>query len=198
MQAKNIIFDCFGVICHPPISGWYMNHAKKFSFIDYNLNNTLVDFDLNKISEDQLFEYFSKYPFVNSNKEKLRDEIDSYLGIDHELVEYIKKIKKEGHKIFLLSNANHNFFERKVYKDFPEFKNLFDDIIISSEIGMVKPNRDIFMFLLDKHSLNSEDCIFIDDNKVNVEAAENVGILSYLYKNFDEFEVFFENQLGKN
>lgn len=98
------------------------------------------------------------------------------------MVDIIKKIKKTGGKLFLLSNISIGFAEN--YKDVPELKglfDLFDGLVFSGPIGLVKPNACIFNHLLQKYKLKAEECIFIDDNKNNISGAENVGITGYLF-----------------
>ena len=65
------------------------------------------------------------------------------------------------------------------------FKNefaLFDDCIISGDCGFVKPNTQMLKIVLDRHNLSKEECIFIDDQPENIEAAQAFGIDSILYK----------------
>lgn len=46
---------------------------------------------------------------------------------------------------------------------------------------MVKPNKDIFEYLLKNFSINAEESIFIDDNASNINGANSVGIYTYLF-----------------
>lgn len=193
MNKKYLVFDCFGVILSPVISLWHSKLLLENNFKNEDFRKVLIDFDLNKIDENGLINYFLKYPFLQSDRETIQNEIDSFLEIDEDLVSLIKILKKKKFKIFLLSNANHNFFERKVYKKYPEFKDLFDDIIISSLVGLVKPNQEIFQYFVSKHNLHKSDCLFIDDNSTNVEAAKRFGIDSFLYSDVVGFETYLKN-----
>jgi HAD superfamily hydrolase (TIGR01509 family) len=58
---------------------------------------------------------------------------------------------------------------------------LFDGLVISGEVGMVKPNADIYRYLLDTYKLDPAECIFIDDRDDNIEAGEKLGIKGYLF-----------------
>jgi putative hydrolase of the HAD superfamily len=192
-KINTIIFDCFGVICDPVINGWYKEHRLKKGFVDDNFKKMLIQSDLGKLSENDIFEYIMKYEDINFSKEELRNEIDSYLTLDTKLADIIKKLKSKGYKTVLLSNSNSTFFERKVYSTYPEFKNLFDEIIISASIGMVKPNKEIYMHTLDKINSKPEESLFIDDSKENVDGAIDVGINGYLYTDSDSFVEYIEN-----
>ena len=99
-----------------------------------------------------------------------------------EMIDIIKKIKEKGGKLFLLSNISIGFAEN--YKNVTELKelfDLFDGLVFSGPIGIVKPNAEIFKHLLQKYDLKAEECIFIDDNKNNISCAQIVGITGYLF-----------------
>lgn len=189
---NTFIFDCFGVICEPVLNGWYKENRLKHGFIDENLHEVLKQFDLGMLSEDDIVEYFLKYEGVNSTKETLRKEIDAFLKLDQGLANTIKKLKSAGYKIALLSNANHSFFERKIYIDYPEFQSLFDEIVISSAVGMVKPNADIYLHTLEKIKSKAEESIFIDDSKQNVDAAVALGMSGYVYTDCASFADYID------
>ena len=64
---------------------------------------------------------------------------------------------------------------------------LVDGIVVSADVKMIKPNIEIYKYLLNKYQLNKEECIFIDDRIKNVEASFKVGIkaIQYLHNNDD-------------
>ena len=62
------------------------------------------------------------------------------------------------------------------------FLNLFDGVIISSRINMVKPEPRIFMHLLKTYHLDPAQTLFIDDSPANIKAAKNIGIKAILFK----------------
>ncbi len=96
--------------------------------------------------------------------------------------ELLKEIKANGGKLYLLSNISKGFAEN--YKNVPEISeilNLFDGLVFSGPIGIVKPNKEIFEHLLLKYNLGPEECVFIDDNKNNINGAKNVGINAILF-----------------
>ena len=87
----------------------------------------------------------------------------------------IRKLKKDGYKLYLLSNISDYFAQNsggiKIFKE-------FDGLVFSGEIKMVKPGREIFEYILTKYSLRPEESVFIDDNADNIRAAEKMGIRS--------------------
>ena len=192
-KITTFIFDCFGVILDPVLNGWYKENRLKHGLIDNNIQNFLRGFDLGDINEEDVVDYFMKYEGVNSTKEELRKEIDSFLKLDTKLALIINKLKANGYKTVLLSNAGNSFFERKVYTTYPEFKDLFDDIIISSNIKMIKPNPDIYLYTLEKINSKPEESIFIDDSQINIDGARDVGINGYLYTDSNLFAEYIKS-----
>ena len=61
---------------------------------------------------------------------------------------------------------------------------LFDDCVISGDMGTIKPNREIYLETLRKHGLAAQECIFIDDQEENIKAAQALGIGSILFKEY--------------
>jgi len=94
--------------------------------------------------------------------------------------EFYAFVKKEGYRTFVLSNACNRF-----YGYFPKHYDLdsFDGVVVSSDIKMIKPNPAIYEYILKKYDLKAEECLFIDDVKANVEAAEEAGIKGFLFQN---------------
>ena|SRR5258708_3978490 len=181
MRIKTIIFDCFGVVFDPVLGGWYKDNILKRGLVDENQPNLFRQFDLGILTEEDIINYFQKYDGITSTPEELRKEIDEYLKIDYSLLKVIKKLRQKGLKTILLSNANNSFFERKIYPTYPDFKNLFDEIIISSVVQMVKPDPDIYLYTLEKASSHPEEVVFVDDSKTNVDTAIQLGMKGFVY-----------------
>ncbi len=99
-----------------------------------------------------------------------------------ELFLYIKQLHKH-YKTAILSNVNRGVLERKVDKEI--LNDCFDEIIVSAEVGFVKPQSEIYEYALDKLGVEAHECIFIDDITSNVDAARRLGIKSILYKDFE-------------
>jgi HAD superfamily hydrolase (TIGR01509 family) len=196
-KINTFIFDCFGVICSTPLFSWYKEYMTDRGFTDEKLLDIFRDYDLNRISEEDVAEYFSKYEGITSSKEEIQDQVDGYLKINTKVIDTIKQLKNSNYKIALLSNGNASFFERKIYTDYPNFKNFFDEIIISSEIGIVKPDKEIYLQALKKINSKPEESLFIDDSQTNVDGALNVGMEGFLYTDSNSFIKYIKS-LGIN
>lgn len=88
------------------------------------------------------------------------------------------RLKARGYKIYLLSNAPVTFAAEL---DMYPILKLFDGLVVSGPIQLVKPNADIFQHLLDKYGLKAEESLFVDDLEVNADGARGVGMHGYVY-----------------
>lgn len=89
-------------------------------------------------------------------------------------------VKEKGYGVYVLSNASDKFYDYFV-KFLP--LDYFDGIVVSSDIRMLKPDRRIYEFLLSKHNLIADECLFIDDILENVKGALAVGMQACEFKN---------------
>jgi 2-haloacid dehalogenase len=88
-------------------------------------------------------------------------------------VEILKELKQAGYPLFGLSNwsAETFPFARKKHA----FFDLLDDMVISGEVGHVKPNPEIFQITLDRIGRPADKCLFIDDALANIHQAQKMG-----------------------
>jgi HAD superfamily hydrolase (TIGR01509 family) len=89
--------------------------------------------------------------------------------------EFAKECKRNGHSLYILSNWDAQSYEL-LKNEFPQLFTLFDGIVISGHVGLIKPDPAIYQHLLTTYNLNPSDCIFIDDQAHNVHAAQKLGI----------------------
>lgn len=104
--------------------------------------------------------------------------------VNVDLVEIIQKLKP-NYKIALISNYP-SHLRGKLEKQ--NLTNLFDEIIISGEVGYQKPQPEIFMLLCKKLNITPSELIFIDDSKKSLEGAATIGYIPILYKNNSQLE----------
>ena len=94
----------------------------------------------------------------------------------------LAELKEQGRELYLLSNISIGFAEG--YADVPALASLlalFDGLVFSGPLHLVKPDAAIFRHLLETYHLRAEDCLFIDDSPINVQGARAVGIDAVLF-----------------
>ena len=97
-------------------------------------------------------------------------------GFYEDTVEIIEKLKKEGNNIYILSNLAE--IDYKIFKEQFDM-NLFDGLFLSYKMHKIKPEKEIFLEVIDKLEKNPNDIIFFDDKEKNVEVARKCGIDAY-------------------
>ena len=93
-------------------------------------------------------------------------------------IKLLPGLKKRGFKLYFLSNFPDDIFD-EIYDGY-DFFRFFDGGIISSRVKASKPEIKIFNILLDKYSLKPGECIFIDDNELNIKSAQSEGMTGIL------------------
>lgn len=101
-------------------------------------------------------------------------------------VELLKSLKSKGYNIYYLSNFHDLAFKDVTNKN--EFFNLFDGGVVSYEEKLLKPEEEIYKRLIERYNLIPEETIFVDDTKVNVEAAKKLGIRAFVFESPEKFE----------
>ncbi len=85
-----------------------------------------------------------------------------------------------SYRCSILSNADLSL-RRRLEQELG-LHDLFDDIVISAEVGMAKPEPKVFRLAAERLSLAPEACVFVDDWDKNVEAARAVGMQGVLHR----------------
>lgn len=107
-------------------------------------------------------------------------------------LEYVKKCKNQGHRLFVLSNWDAESFEL-LLKKFPELFIHFDGIVTSGALKCMKPQPEAYALFVDRKNRYNETVIFIDDQKENTDAASGVGIQGIHYTKKTGFLGFSSN-----
>ena len=105
--------------------------------------------------------------------------------INTELIEIIKELKKRDYKIGLLSNNSIKLRQKLVDQD---IMHLFDEVIMSSEVGYQKPQPEIFELVLNRFGIQADELIFVDDTEKSLEGAEKIGYTPILYTDNDKLK----------
>ena len=112
-------------------------------------------------------------------RETSRDRMKPYPGTE----ETLQKLKASGKKVFLLSNAQRSFTFREI--EACGLLQYFDDVFISSDKMIMKPQKEFLEELIDKHALQRSKCVMIGNEiSSDIGVAVNCGLSSILLNTF--------------
>ena len=176
----NIVFDLGGVIFN-----WQPDDLVKSVFEDSETQRSAregiighpdwIELDRGTMTRDRAIDRgAARTGIPRQDVTRLFDALPPSLTPIEETIELVGTLVNTENKLFVLSNmhlASIAYLELKL-----DIWDMFNGIVISSRIRMVKPEIDIFEYLLATYQLSAAETIFIDDMDENVAAASSVGI----------------------
>ncbi len=103
---------------------------------------------------------------------------DMWAGTIDGTLDIHRSLRAAGVPLYALSNWGQDF--ARAEDTFPVLKE-FDGRIVSHQVGVVKPDREIFDILLERFSLRADECLFIDDSSHNITAAAALGFHTHRF-----------------
>ncbi len=186
-MKKVVLFDFFGVIGYELSPVWFRRYFDD-SIADATKHRLVNPGDLGAISEEEMFENIGRE--VGVDAKQVRREWMELVTINEEMVNFIKEVKK-SYPVYLLSNALSGFLREILEKN--DLYQLFDEVYISAEIHLAKPDPEFFRECLERIGAKAEETVMIDDNAKNLEGAREVGIDTILFTDNRSFQAEFKN-----
>jgi putative hydrolase of the HAD superfamily len=141
----------------------------------------VVAFETGQISEEEFAQEFatrlSNLTGGEVSPVGLVDRIFGSLRAEEDMFEIVGAARRAGYRTGLLSNS----WGLRAYPR-ERFTDLFDAVVISGEVGMRKPDVEIFSFTAEKLAVEPEVCVFVDDHPGHLKAALELGMTTILHK----------------
>ena len=137
-------------------------------------------FEKGKVSELEFLESFHQF-IPNASLEDIREAWNSIIGeFPLYRLEFLQLLSYKKYRLFLLTNTDETHisrFEHNVgVSFFSDFYQCFEKVFYSYEMGMRKPDPAIFTAIMSKYDLSPKRTLFVDDKKVNTDAATSLGL----------------------
>jgi 2-haloacid dehalogenase len=178
-SIKAIIFDYGNVLLE-----WNPRHVYRRYFEDeesmerflheVNFMEWNAQQDRGRSFKEGVADHSRKFPQYAHLIQAYHDHWKDSIGVAYwETVEIMKQLKHAGFSLYGLSNWSAETFPyaREKY----DFFDLLDDMVISGEVGHIKPHPEIFQILLQKIGRPAQECLFIDDALSNIQQANTMG-----------------------
>lgn len=196
-MIKNIIFDIGNVLA--PFS-WRSTYEQLFKGdeLERMAELTVLDgeawnkLDKGELSFEEILQIFIKK--APELEEKIRTAVDKiYCDIKPYpyAADLVKNLKERGYGVYALSNYGQVPFEKSLPRF--SFMDYMDGAVISYQIKEIKPQAEIFNYLLKKYNLKAFECLFLDDNENNIRAASALGFETVLFGSIEDAKREYPN-----
>lgn len=179
-MIKGIVFDCYGVLVHGSLG--YLRtlvpseRRPAFDELSHASDRGIVTAE----------EYIAgAAELLNLTADDVSDIIIKREIRSEAMVSYVKSLR-DKYKIALLSNVGRGAIDRLFTPG--ELEELFDAVVLSSEIGITKPMREAYETAAGRLGLSAEECLMVDDIGVNVEGAKQAGMQAILFEDPEQCE----------
>ncbi|CAM5652159.1 hypothetical protein GCM10010222_12850 [Streptomyces tanashiensis] len=186
MTATCVILDIGGVLEITPETGWVQRWEERLELPLGTVTERMHDVwragSVGSISEREVHEQVALRLGLDSSQGEafMADLWTEYLGTPNEdLIDYVRGLQGRC-RLGILSNSFVGARERET--TLYHFDELVEQIVYSHEIGIEKPDLRAFEAVCSSLNVRREDCLFIDDVAVNVEAAQTAGMQAHLFE----------------
>jgi putative hydrolase of the HAD superfamily len=201
-SIKNIIFDLGGVILNLDYSKTEeafiklgINDFRKL-YSQFHGSDLFINLETGKISARGFYEEIKKHTSNTIKDEEIKNAWNAML-LDFPVgrLNFLHNLKSR-YKTFLLSNTNiiHYTAIQENYRDImmaeSPLENCFQKCYYSHQLGMRKPDKEIYEYVLSENNLAASETVFIDDTFPNVEGALKTGMMG-IYLSVETIEGIF-------
>lgn len=175
-MIKAVIFDCFGVLVKPAFGTIFTDFPDRAE----DTRNLI-----NKSNSGELLHQ----QYIQAMAQNLHLTVEETLNRywrnkqrDEATITWVKNLHASGTvKVGLLSNVGQNWIDDFLPE--AERNQMFDKVILSYQVGMIKPFPSIYQLMAQRLNLSPEDCLMIDDVEENIVGASKAGMKGIVYKN---------------
>lgn len=179
-MIRNVVFDIGNVLAGFDWENYYASFGYEQDVLDRLAKATVKsplwnELDRGKMSDEELLAGFIR------NDPGIEREICAVMeNVKHMILRYeyaipwIRELKDKGLGVYVISN-----FARKAHHDCIEALDFLEEIdggILSYQEELIKPDPEIYRLLCRRYGLLAQECVFIDDVQVNVDAAKKEGM----------------------
>jgi len=184
MTVRTIFFDFGGVIIKTPSVRWVKrwkkvlginNHPEILEMLENPQESQLVkDMCLGKVPEDTMWVMMTEHWHLNpALLAKIRTKLFSKRQLNKDVLNFMAETQ-DHYQTAILSNAGDK--SRNLMEDTYQLDRYVDEIIISAEEGVIKPDPRIYEIAMDRMGADPETSLLLDDTLENVTAAQAFGM----------------------
>lgn len=179
-MIKNIVFDVGKVLVDFDWQGFMDTLDFSLEVYEKVANATVLselwnEFDRSRMSDEEILEGFlDKAPDCEMEIMRFWNNMGNCIKQYDYATSWIQSLQKKGYRVYLLSNYSRRMYFQSIEE--LSFVEEVDGAIFSYEVQAIKPEPEIYEALLKKYNLNPTECVFLDDNRNNIIAANQLGM----------------------
>ena len=174
----------------------FVNKSRRILGMDENFytdKEIFFDKRLNKgeITIEECLKNYFKVPISDQQMKKIIVVWTSNWKLSNEMKELVIRLKK-NYRLAILSNSdllNSSIYTKKGWYKY------FDTLILSHELGILKPEKEIYEVTIEKLGVKPNECLFIDDQEDCLKPAREMGMATILYKSVSQLKDDLKNIL---
>jgi epoxide hydrolase-like predicted phosphatase len=185
MTVKAVFFDLGGVIVRTEYQAPRQHLAERLGMEYEDIvkivfeSPSSIKASVGEISAEQHWaEVTKRLRRPASETESIRTEFFAGDIVDRELLDFIRSLRPR-YSVGLISNA---WLDLREYIEEQKFEDAFDHMVISAEVGVMKPEARIYQIALEQAGVSPNEAVFVDDFYENIEGCEKVGIHGIHFK----------------
>lgn len=136
---------------------------------------------------EQVMEGFVKNdPALEADLHFAYDDMTDIVTLRDYSISWLKDLKAKGFRVYYLSN-----FSEKIERECEKaliFRKEMDGGILSYQDQLIKPDPAIYRLLMERYGLKPQECVFLDDLEVNIEAGKALGIHGIVFRDKEQAE----------
>lgn len=188
MVIKAVIFDCFGVLIMPGRTLLYQS----FPRFSTEINDLERQSDYGMISRYDFNNFVAK--LVGITPEDVESKYYDVNVRNKEALDWIRELKSSGnYKIGLLSNVGSGWLNDFLIES--ERSELFDTVVLSSDVGMIKPDVEIFELMAARLGVDPFECVMVDDLSSNIDGAARADMQGIVFSSTAQAKIELDNIL---
>ena len=185
-----IIFDVGNVLMdfnwQYYLNSFHFDDTKYNLIADATFRNSLWDeYDRGGLPDEEYFNRFAaNAPQYQSEIRRILTNVGETVRLFDYTVDWVKHLKKEGYRLYILSNYAHYTYQQTVHK--MEFLPYMDGTLFSYTVQQRKPYHCIYKTLLEKYHITPERAVFLDDRTDNIQSARDMGINGIIFTGYQQ------------
>ena len=189
-MIKAIIFDCFGVLYVDASRHFFEHNVANYVQLRPQLDELLRACDRGFISQVELNHQVAEltqlpFDFVHQHIQGVHQRNDA-------LLDYVQSLRPE-YLVGMLSNIGRGSMDSFFSAD--DRSQLFDSVVLSGDVGIIKPDPAIYALMATQLGVLPEECIMVDDLMTNIDGAARVDMPGIVFSSNDQLRTDLERLL---